>query len=198
MAKLFRPVGFKELELILNTENKKFPPRLKEQPFFYPVLNFNYAKEIAEKWNTVDEKSSYVGYVTGFHIDYDYISKFEVHTVGASIHEELWVKGEDLEEFNSHIQNNIFILDAFYGENFYKNKSFIDRFMKFKKLKEFNQMNYICEVLDQWKIVTENYFLWSKYDFKIYNISNLERDNLLCSMKKILIQNQKWFIRHVF
>jgi hypothetical protein len=37
--KLYRPVGYKELELIKQSGMKEFPPRLPEQPIFYPVLN---------------------------------------------------------------------------------------------------------------------------------------------------------------
>ena len=36
---LFRPIGQKELELIRDSEFTKFPPRLPEQPIFYPVLS---------------------------------------------------------------------------------------------------------------------------------------------------------------
>lgn len=46
--KLYRPVGTAELELISSSGYKKFPPRLPEQPIFYPVLNEKYAREIAK------------------------------------------------------------------------------------------------------------------------------------------------------
>ena len=39
----FRPVGQKELELIEQSDWKKFPLRLPEQPIFYPVTNEEYA-----------------------------------------------------------------------------------------------------------------------------------------------------------
>ncbi len=42
--KLYRPVGTKELELVIRSGNKAFPPRLPEQPIFYPVLNEEYAR----------------------------------------------------------------------------------------------------------------------------------------------------------
>ena len=35
---LFRPVGPKELELIRAANFRAFPPRLPDQPIFYPVL----------------------------------------------------------------------------------------------------------------------------------------------------------------
>jgi hypothetical protein len=48
---LWRPVGPKELALIEESDWRRFPPRLPEQPIFYPVCNEEYAIEIAERWN---------------------------------------------------------------------------------------------------------------------------------------------------
>jgi hypothetical protein len=44
---LYRPVGRKELELIASSGFRAFPPRLPAQPLFYPVLNEEYAVQIA-------------------------------------------------------------------------------------------------------------------------------------------------------
>ena len=73
MKKLYRPVGFKEMNLILDTGCKRYPKRLPTQPIFYPVLNQEYAIEIAKKWNTKDINSNFVGYITEFSIDDKYI-----------------------------------------------------------------------------------------------------------------------------
>jgi hypothetical protein len=40
---------------------KRFPPRLPEQPFFYPVTNQDYATQIARDWNANDEASGWTG-----------------------------------------------------------------------------------------------------------------------------------------
>jgi len=40
---LYRPGGPKELALIEASGWKEFPPRLPEQPIFYPVINEEYA-----------------------------------------------------------------------------------------------------------------------------------------------------------
>ena len=40
---LFRSVGPVELELIRKSQFRTFPPRLPEQPIFYPVLTEDYA-----------------------------------------------------------------------------------------------------------------------------------------------------------
>lgn len=51
---LFRPTGEKELVLIRDSGWHTFPPRIPDQPFFYPVLNEEYATQIAKDWNTKD------------------------------------------------------------------------------------------------------------------------------------------------
>lgn len=97
---LFRPVGPAELELIAASGWRSFPPRLPEQPIFYPVLNEEYAAQIAERWNV---KDSGAGYVTAFDVDAEYVARFDVKQVGGREHLELWVPAEDLAEFNEHI-----------------------------------------------------------------------------------------------
>jgi hypothetical protein len=44
---LYRPVGRQELDLIAASGYRRFPPRLPQQPIFYPVLNAAYAEQIA-------------------------------------------------------------------------------------------------------------------------------------------------------
>ena len=44
---LYRPVGAEELRLIEASGMRAFPPRLPEQPIFYPVTNEAYAVQIA-------------------------------------------------------------------------------------------------------------------------------------------------------
>ena len=63
--KLFRPVGLAELALIVDVEMRSFPPRLPEQPIFYPVLNEQYAAQIAREWNAPSDPG-FAGYVTEF------------------------------------------------------------------------------------------------------------------------------------
>lgn len=107
---LYRPVGKAEYELIAQSEFTAFPPRLPEQPIFYPVLNEQYAREIALKWNCRYPDSQYTGYVTTFEIDDGYIAQFPVQTVGASYHQELWIPAEELEHFNRHIIGKIRVI----------------------------------------------------------------------------------------
>jgi len=107
---LFRPVGPKELKLIEQSGWKKFPPRLPEQPIFYPVMNEEYAIQITRDWNVPAYGS---GYVTKFAVNSDYLKKFEVQNVGGPIHNELWVPAEEMEEFNSNIVGLIEVIHKF-------------------------------------------------------------------------------------
>lgn len=113
---LYRPVGLEELLLIFRTGMKRFPPRLPEQPIFYPVLNPGYAAQIAREWNTTS--GSLAGYVTEFEIDDAYGNSFPVQQVGAKQHQELWVPAERLEEFNDKIVGRIRIVGAYFGREF--------------------------------------------------------------------------------
>lgn len=112
---LFRPVGLAELELIAQLNWQGFPPRLPIQSIFYPVLNFDYARHIAEQWNTKDPNSGFAGFVTRFEIDDAYAARFPIQVVGGAIHQELWVPAEELGEFNRHLQGPIEVVAAYYG-----------------------------------------------------------------------------------
>jgi len=107
---LYRPVGERELKLIAESGYTAFPPRLPEQPIFYPVLNERYAAEIAFRWNTRDPRSGCKGFVTRFEVEDGFASQYPVQTVGRSYHQELWVPAEELEEFNRHIVGKIEVL----------------------------------------------------------------------------------------
>ena len=65
---LYRPVGPKELALIAASGYRAFPPRLPEQPIFYPVTNEDYAAQIAREWNARGAETGHVGYVTRFQV----------------------------------------------------------------------------------------------------------------------------------
>ena len=109
---LYRPVGPAELKLIAASGWRSFPPRLPEQPIFYPVLNEEYAAQIAERWNV---RENGAGYVTAFEVDAEYIAKFEVKQVGGREHVELWVPAEELATFNQHIVGVIRVVREYGG-----------------------------------------------------------------------------------
>src|SRR5260221_11579094 len=60
---LWRPTGPEDLALVEASAWREWPPRLRGQPIFYPVLNEEYATMIARDWNV---KHSGAAYVTRF------------------------------------------------------------------------------------------------------------------------------------
>lgn len=103
---LYRPVGTKELELIEESGWSAFPPRLPEQPIFYPVTNEAYARQIAKEWNA-RHNADKRGYVTRFDVRKDEADRYERKIVGGKEHEELWVPAEELDRFNASIMGKI-------------------------------------------------------------------------------------------
>ena len=109
---LYRPVGPEELELIRQAGWSRFPPRLPEQPIFYPVLQEEYAIRIARDWNV---KAGGAGFVTRFAVDRDYLSAFDVHDAGGSEYTEYWIPADELDVFNEHIRGPIEVTAEFHA-----------------------------------------------------------------------------------
>lgn len=114
VTELFRPVGSAELELIRASGFACFPPRLPEQPIFYPVLDEEYAIQIARDWNA-KHNSDKLGFVTRFRVRIDFLARYDVQTVGGSTHREYWIPVDDLTEFNRNIVGNIDVIAEFRG-----------------------------------------------------------------------------------
>ena len=89
---------------------RAFPPRLPEQPIFYPVLSEDYAVKIARDWNV---PASGKGYVTRFLVDKTFLDRYEVQVAGGKAHREYWIPAEDLESFNAAIVGEIEVVAEF-------------------------------------------------------------------------------------
>jgi len=107
---LWRPVGPKELALIRETGMRAFPPRLPEQPIFYPVLSEDYAVKIARDWNV---PASGAGFVTRFAVRKDYLDAYEPQEAGGRAHREYWIPAVELPAFNAAIVGEIEIVRRF-------------------------------------------------------------------------------------
>ena len=107
---LWRPVGPAELRLIEETGMKAFPPRLPDQPIFYPVTTEAYAVKIARDWNVRD---SGAGYVTRFAVRKGYLDTYRVEEAGGRSHREYWIPAEDLPNFNAAIVGLIEVVQTF-------------------------------------------------------------------------------------
>lgn len=107
---LWRPVGPAELLLIQAAGFRGFPPRLPEQPIFYPVLNEGYAVQIARDWNV---KADGAGYVTRFAVRREFLDAYPVQQAGGREHLEYWIPAEDLSAFNNAIVGEIEVVSEF-------------------------------------------------------------------------------------
>ena len=107
---LWRPVGPQELELIRRSDMRAFPPRLPDQPIFYPVLTEEYAAKIARDWNVAASGS---GYVTRFEVKRSFIDQYSVQQAGGRSHLEYWIPAEDLPAFNAAIIGPIHVVLRF-------------------------------------------------------------------------------------
>jgi hypothetical protein len=111
---LFRPVGPEELSLIEQTGFRAFPPRLPEQPIFYPVLSEEYAAKIARDWNV---QASGAGYVTRFRVRRAFLSRYQIQNAGGERFQEYWIPAADLTEFNRNIVGAIEVVQRFSRED---------------------------------------------------------------------------------
>jgi len=186
---LFRPVGLIELQRIYESGMHAFPPRLPEQPIFYPVLNFTYAAQIARDWNT--KSHSFAGYVTAFTVDDPYLSQFERRIVGGRIHEELWVPAEQLLEFNRHIRRQITVQAAYFGAGFQgyvperfmlKGKNAIEQFVSLTGLYDYNAVDFLLEISTNSLAVFLHYPFWQQYDFSATKLLPEEKEQTLTAI----------------
>jgi hypothetical protein len=107
---LWRPVGPKELDLIRQSGMRAFPPRLPEQPIFYPVLTEAYAVKIARDWNV---PASGKGYVVRFRVAKDFLDRYPVRQAGGKEHLEYWIPAEDIAAFNDALVGTIEVVAEF-------------------------------------------------------------------------------------
>jgi hypothetical protein len=107
---LYRPTGPAELALVAASGYRRWPPRLPEQPIFYPVTNEQYAIEIARDWNV---RATGEGFVTRFRVRKAFMDCYPMQRVGGGHHTEWWVPAEELETLNDHIVGEIEVLWRF-------------------------------------------------------------------------------------
>jgi hypothetical protein len=111
---LFRPVGPTELDLIQRSAWREFPPRLPDQPIFYPVATREYAEQIARDWNSTSDATRRLGYVTRFAVRTGFLARYEPRQVGGAAHLEYWVPATELDEFNRQIVGPIEVVTEYH------------------------------------------------------------------------------------
>jgi hypothetical protein len=189
---LFRPVGLDEMRLVFESGLREFPPRLPTQPFFYPVLTEDYAVQVARDWNT--REAAYAGYVTSFTLADGLASRYPVQTVGAAVHQELWVPAQELSTFNAHISPPIRVTHAFFGAGFeglvpdrfmLAGRRARQQFVLLETLAREYGMDFISELRANPAPVFLHYPFWGQADFADAGIDPTRRDAVLASLAKI-------------
>ncbi|HLY28371.1 MAG TPA: hypothetical protein VKQ72_18630 [Aggregatilineales bacterium] len=183
---LYRPVGLEEMRLVYQSELRAFPPRLPEQPIFYPVLTIAYARQIARDWNT--KTGTQAGYVTRFNVKDSYISQFERHIVGGRIHEELWVPAGQLDDFNANIVGVIAVIEAYFGKDFrgymppdgpWGKKDAVAQFIELAISLDYNGQDFHGAMTWHRDAVFLNYSFWATHDFSENDIGLSARNRVL-------------------
>jgi hypothetical protein len=169
--KLFRPVGLPELSLLWDSGMRRFPHRLAHQPIFYPVVNVEYARQIARDWNTPDANSGFAGYVTEFGVSATYLTKYELRTAGSAAHQEYWIPANELNSFNKAIQGLISVEEAYFGPQFVgyvpgehrlKGQNAAEQFTTLSGIVDFGE--FASEISVNRKAVFLNCLYWLKAD----------------------------------
>jgi hypothetical protein len=190
--RLFRPVGLEELRLIYKADMRAFPPRLPDQPIFYPVTNEAYAKQIATDWNT--RSGTRGGFVTRFEVNDEYVNRFERRVVGAREHEELWVPADELAEFNEQISTAIDVVAASFGEGYggqlpdafgLPGKDARAQFVALFRTWSYNSFDVSCEVSTNLAAVFLNFYFWEQTDFAADGIDASARNEFLSKLRTL-------------
>ena len=74
-----------------------------------------FSIQIARDWNA-KHGAERVGYVTRFRVKSEYLKRYEIQTVGGSVHQEYWIPAADLSEFNRNIVGRIEVVSEFRSE----------------------------------------------------------------------------------
>jgi hypothetical protein len=193
---LFRPVGLKELRLVMDSDFRAFPPRLPHQPIFYPVLNREYAAQIASQWNSRDEFAGYAGFITRFEVKRSYVEQFDIHQVGAAVHQELWIPADKLDVFNTMIVSYIQVIDGYYGER-YTGPEPLPTILKGSVAIEQLEMLANClpsevsaEISVNWQVVYANYLFWCRLQPSKARMTGTQKRAILSTIRQAWDKHQ--------
>lgn len=186
---LYRPTGLQELALLFRNDMRQWPPRLPDQPIFYPVLQQDYARQVARDWNT--KYDACAGFVTQFSVDDAYIQQYEVRQVGGQEHKELWIPAEELEHFNSQLTSPIVVLEAYFGKEFLEQSKTSEYHQKQDALyslwylidiANYNFGDFYLHVIKQKEMIFLHYPYWSIVSSNILatlTITEAQREDIL-------------------
>jgi hypothetical protein len=189
---LYRPTGVGEMVTILEADALRFPPRLPEQPIFYPVLNRAYAEQIAERWNAPNPGNGYAGFVTEFQVEAEYAARFEPQVVGSAMHRELWVPAEQLDAFNQHLIGPITLVRAYYGAGYVgpalrrgmmpQHLLAREQLPALESIGRYNGVDLMLEIRMQRVAVQLNFAYWVRTDL---TVDGFELDEKIATLRRV-------------
>ena len=180
-----------ELRLIHEADLRGFPPRLPEQPIFYPVLRLGYAAQIVRDWNT--KSRSFAGFVTRFEVEDDYVSRFDRRIVGGCEHEELWVPAEEIEEFNGRIVGRVGVGSAYFGPRFvghvpevgsFEGKGAVDQLVLLARLVQEDGVRYEEAVVGNDASTFPHRLFWGQDALRVEGITDGERGWIVAAVRR--------------
>jgi hypothetical protein len=74
------------------------------------LLDESYAAQIARNWNV---PATGAGFVMRFELSAEFLSRYDVRTVGSRQHREYWIPAEDLDELNRNIVGEIEVVESY-------------------------------------------------------------------------------------
>jgi hypothetical protein len=196
-TKLFRPVGLQELALLWDSGMREFPLRLVQQPIFYPVVNLEYARQIAREWNAPDRNSGFAGFVTQFDVSSTYLTKYELHTAGSDAHREYWIPAREMNSFNKAISGLISVQEAYFGPEFkghipddhrLKSKNAAEQFSELLGMVNFAEFS--AEVSANRKAIYLNCLFWFSAELSSLGGTSEGRHLLLTKLAKAWEKNK--------
>jgi hypothetical protein len=171
-----------------------FPPRLPDQPIFYPVLERGYAIQIARDWNAPSEQSRFAGFVTEFEIAGDYLTQFPEKTVGSSLHRELWVPSDRLAEFNTQIRGPIRITNAFFSVSYIgfvpdrfglAGKTAAEQLKCMAATLGYSGMDFVLETAANNKAIYLNFPFWVSGSFSEHVLPDGKRQQTIAALREV-------------
>jgi len=75
-------------------------------------VNEEDAIQIARDWNARYNEPK-CGYVTRFRVRKSFLDRYELRTVGGSLHQEYWIPAAELDDFNENIIGKIEVIAEF-------------------------------------------------------------------------------------
>ncbi|HEY3973446.1 MAG TPA: hypothetical protein VGM18_10605 [Candidatus Sulfotelmatobacter sp.] len=99
--------------------------------------------------------------------------------MGSAVHEEYWIPGKQLPDFNRAIRGEIEVEGAFFGESFvgfvpenfgFKGKNATEQLVILARSWDYSRMDFVLEVSTNQKAVYVHCLFWMGHDFSRFGI----------------------------